>query len=363
MEAQSIRKDEDIVYSIWEHIAAKAMRELASSCECKKYGACGSSAFRFFSPAIAEAVTQTGQLTTRTAERVVNDYFRNTFGQTDNAVVYADTDSLHISFKYVVEKFGLAKNKTELDVVNTLIKIEQEKLQPILKKALDDLASRMGCLKNDMDLKREGIASSAIWVAKKRYVQRVLNSEGVQYAEPKFKIMGIEAVRSSTPHACRDMIKDGLKIVLEQDEQKTQRYIEQQRIAFNKLPIEDIASPRTANNLDQYSSSTSIYGEKCPMQVRAALLYNYHMKQKGLDKQHDLIYSGEKMKFVALKMPNPIQENVIGFPVRLPEELGLHKYIDYDTQFTKAFLDPFDKILKAIGWNAVEISTLESFFG
>jgi hypothetical protein len=61
-------------------------------------------------------------------------------------------------------------------------------------------------------------------------------------------------------------------------------------------------------------------------------------------------------------MPNPLSENVVGFPGFLPKELGLHNYIDYDLQFEKTFKEPLKIVSDAINWRVEHISTLEDFF-
>jgi len=212
-------------------------------------------------------------------------------------------------------------------------------------------------------MKREGIASRSVWTGKKRYAQRVYNSEGVDFDPPKIKIMGIEAVRSSTPPACRSLIKEAITIMLSEDEKAVQKYVAEKEAWFHTLDLNEVACPRTANNLDKYSDRNSIYTKGCPIQVRAALVYNKMLEDKGLDTQYEKIVSSEKMKFVHLKMPNPSFENVIGFSTFLPEELGLHEFIDYRTQFEDNFITPLQKILGSTGWNVKETNTLESFFG
>jgi len=250
------------------------------------------------------------------------------------------------------------RKKTEI-----LDRFASEKIEPLLTKTFEKLASDLHCKTNKIVMKREGIASRSIWTAKKRYAQRIFNSEGVDFDPPKIKIMGIEAVRSSTPPACRTLIKDAITIMLSEGEVAVQKFVATKYEQFIKLDLLDIACPRTANNLDKYSDPQSIYTKGCPKHVRASLMYNKLLKDKNLVIMYEKIASGDKMKFVHLKMPNPTHENVIGFSNFLPAELGLQEYIDYDAQFQDNFITPLQNILSAAGWNVKETNTLESFFG
>jgi DNA polymerase elongation subunit (family B) len=211
-------------------------------------------------------------------------------------------------------------------------------------------------------MKRENIADRGIWTAKKRYILNVWNSEGVAYSEPKLKIMGIEAVKSSTPAPCRKMIKDALKIMMNGSEDDVIDFIDKCREQFRSLRPEDIAFPRTASDVQKYHSSSEIYSKGTPIHVRGALLFNHYIKQNKLTNKYSLIANGEKIKFVYLKKPNTIQENIISFIQDFPKELGLDKYVDHDLQFEKAFLEPLKSILDAIGWNVEKTVNLESFF-
>jgi DNA polymerase elongation subunit (family B) len=211
-------------------------------------------------------------------------------------------------------------------------------------------------------MKRENIAERGIWTAKKRYILNVWDSEGVRYDEPKLKMMGIEAVKSSTPAPCRKMIKDALKLMMNGTEDEVIDFIDNAREKFKKMTPEEIAFPRSISDVNKHKSFSTIYGKGCPMHVRGALLYNHYIKEKKLDSKYSLINNGEKIKFVALKKANPIRENVLSFISEFPHELGLDKYIDYDLQFNKAFLEPLKVILDAIGWNVEKTVNLELFF-
>jgi DNA polymerase elongation subunit (family B) len=213
-----------------------------------------------------------------------------------------------------------------------------------------------------MQMKRENIAERGIWTAKKRYILNVWNSEGVQYNEPKLKMMGIEAVKSSTPAPCRQMIKDGLKLMMNGTEDDVINFIDKCRDQFKKMPPEQIAFPITASDIRKYQSSSDIYIKGTPIHCRGALLFNHYVKQSKLTNKYSLINNGEKIKFLYLKKPNIIQENVISFIQDFPTELGLDKYIDYELQFEKSFVEPLKAILDAIGWNVEKTVNLESFF-
>ena len=210
---------------------------------------------------------------------------------------------------------------------------------------------------------KEVIANKGIWTAKKRYILNVYNSEGVDYDEPKLKIMGIEAVKSSTPKACREKIKEALKVIMTKDESALVDFIDEFRNEFKNLPVEDIAYPRGVNGLMKYQSKDTIYRKHTPIHVKGALLYNVNLRQNStLLNKYQAIQEGDKIKFVALKEPNPLKDNVISFITKLPKEFKLQQYIDYDKQFEKSFLDPLRFIVSAIGWNFERTASLESFF-
>ena len=226
----------------------------------------------------------------------------------------------------------------------------------------EELATFVNAYEQKMFMKRENIANKGIWTAKKRYILNVWNSEGVQYAEPKLKMMGIEAVKSSTPASCRVAIKEALNVIMNGNESDVQEYIANFRKNFEALPPEDIAFPRGCNNLAKFSGSSQIYVKGTPIHVRGALLYNFHIKQKKLQHKYPLIQEGEKVKFIYLRTPNRISENVVSFFQTLPKEFGLDKSLDLDLQFKKSFLDPLQVILDTINWKAEKIATLEDFF-
>jgi DNA polymerase elongation subunit (family B) len=321
------------------------------------YGALGNKYFRYFDLRVAEGITLTGQTVIRWAERSVNEFMNKIVG-TDNKdyVIAIDTDSVYVNFGPLVNKY------VKDNQVDNIAQICKDQFEPMLEKSYQNLYDMFNCYMPRMEMDREAIADRGIWTAKKRYILNVHDNEGVRYAEPKLKIMGIEAIKSSTPSACRDALKALFKVIVTGDESATQKAIQTFKEYFITLPPEQVSFPRGVNDTIKWRDRKLIYKKGTPIHVRGALLYNHNVKDKTLDKKYTLIQNGEKIKFCYLKMPNPIRENVISFPDYLPQELQLHKYINYDLQFQKTFLDPIEPILDAIGWSVEEKVSIEDFF-
>ena len=327
------------------------------------YGAIGNEHFRYYRLANAEAITLSGQTSIRWIENKMNGYL-NKLLQTEavDYVIASDTDSIYLNLGPLVSKFFANKSGDKAAIVGILDKICEDKLEPFIEQSYQELADYVSAYEQKMKMKRENIADRGIWTAKKRYILNVWDSEGVRYDEPKLKIMGIEAVKSSTPAPCRKMIKDGLKLMMSGTEEDVIDFIDKSRIEFKSLPPEEIAFPRSVSDVEKYKSHSLIYSKGTPIHVRGSLLFNYYIKKNKLDNKYSLINNGEKIKFLYLKKPNPIHENVISFIQDFPKELGIDKYIDYDLQFEKAFLEPLKTVLDSIGWSSEKTVNLELFF-
>jgi len=328
------------------------------------YGALGNQYFRFFDIRQAEAITLSGQLAIRWIEMKLNGYLNKLLKTKDiDYVIASDTDSVYVNLGPLVNMVYGSKSETKVEtIVDFVNKACTEKFEPFIDKAYQELADYMNAFDQKMQMKREVIANKGIWTAKKRYILNVYDSEGVRFAEPKLKMMGIEAVKSSTPMSCREKIKESLKIVMNGNEQEFQSFVEAFKQEFKTLPFEDIAFPRGVSDLSKYTSSSELYSKGTPMHVRGAIMFNAFLKKYKLTKKYQLIQDGDKTKFCYMKVPNPVQENVFSILTVLPKEFGVEKYIDYDTQFDKAYLEPLKTIVNTIGWKTERVSSLESFF-
>tara|TARA_B100001057_G_scaffold459524_1_gene509765 strand:- start:1699 stop:4173 length:2475 start_codon:yes stop_codon:yes gene_type:complete len=324
------------------------------------YGAIGNQYFRYYDLAIAEGITTAGQLSIRWIEKKMNQYLNKLLNTDMDYVIASDTDSIYVTFDALIEK--VKPN----DVVGFLDTIAKEKIEPFIDKSYKELADYVHAYDQKMFMKREVIADKGIWTAKKRYILNAWDVEGVRYKEPSLKIMGIEAVKSSTPAPCREKIKEALKIIMSGDEKELNKFIQNFRNEFINLPVEDIAFPRSVNGLKKFRDSASIYRKGTPMHIKGGLIYNHMINEKVLTHKYPAIQEGDKIKFIQLRQPNIFGANVISFITKVPKELDIHKYIDYDTQYEKAFVEPLTFITDNIGWTIDRSygtqTTLEDFF-
>ena len=325
------------------------------------YGAMGNQYFRYFDIRMAEGITTSGQLSIRWMANKLNVFMNKTLKTTDiDYVVAIDTDSIYLTLETLIER--VCVGKTTEQKIKTMDKICEEVLQPFIDTGYQELAKYMNAYSQKMVMKREVLADKAIWTAKKRYILNVHNSEGVQFAKPKLKVMGLEMVKSSTPAVIRDKLKESIMVILEGNQANLHKFVGEFRKDFNKLPVEEVAFPRGVNGMNTYKGSP-IYTKGTPIHVRGSLLFNHHCKRLGLEKKYQAIRDGDKIKFVYVKKPNPFQEDVIAFPQELPKEFGIHSYVDYDLQFEKVFLDALQTVIEPLGWKTEEQSSLEDFFG
>ena len=324
------------------------------------YGALGNQWFRYYDVRNAEAVSVAGQLSIRWAERAVNQYLNKVL-ETENKdyVLASDTDSLYVTMEAMVEKVGL----TDTDkIINFLDTVCDGKIQKVIDDCYGELAEYINAFQQKMVMKREVLADVGIWTGKKHYILNVHNSEGVQYEEPKLKIMGIEAVKSSTPEHCRNALKKAFKIVVNGTEDDVIEYIEKFKGQFKSLSAEEVSFPRSVKGLSKYQDSVTVYRKSTPLHVKGSLIYNMMLKKNKLTKKYPIIQEGEKIKYTYLKEPNPSGDSAIAMLTTLPKEFNLEEYIDYDRQFEKSFLDPMKGILEKIGWDYEKKSTIMDFF-
>jgi len=327
------------------------------------YGATANKYFAYYIADMAEAITTSGQLSILYAQKSVNEFMNNSLNTKNvDYILYIDTDSIYVNMKPYVAKFFAGKKVDRQMGEEFLDKLCAAKIEPVIKAGYEKLASQMGAYKNAMSMKREKITDKTIFIAKKRYIMNVLNSEGVHYDKPKIAVTGIESVRSSTPETCREEMKRSFDLIMNSDESTVQKFIADFKKKFIALPPEQVAKISGTDDIEKYMARGGGYLKGVPMHVRGCIVYNEMLKEKKLTNRYEVIQSGDKVKFVYLNLPNPLRENIVSFTNSLPKELNLHAYIDYETQFEKVFLAPIETILKAIGWQSEKRTTVMDFF-
>lgn len=340
----------------------KNLQLVKKVCLNSGYGAIGSPYFFLFDVRQALGITSSGQLSIRWIEKSINEYFNKTLKTEDKDYVIAvDTDSVYINMSGLVNKVFQDTSDTQ-KIIRFMDKVCEDKLQPIINASYEKLKDYVNAFSQKMVMKREALANKGIWIAKKRYILNVYNNEGVQYNEPKLKIMGIEAIKSSTPAVCREKIINGLKMIISSDESTLQEFIASFKQDFFSLQPEEIAFPRGINGLQLYGDSKEIYKKGTPIHVKGALIFNNALDKMNLGKKYQKIQEGEKIKFILLKEPNQFRTPVISFSNSLPSEFKLSGYIDYETMFQKTFIDPLNLILEKINWKVEKINSLSDFF-
>ena len=326
------------------------------------YGAIGNQYFRYYDVRQATAITSSGQFVIRFIEKNVNEYMNKILKTHDKVdyIVASDTDSIYLTLDKLVE--ATCKDKSKADTLKFLNKVVNSRIEPFIDKCFAELADYTNAIKQKMVMKREVIADKGIWTAKKRYMLNVLDEEGITFEEPKLKIMGIEAVKSSTPEVCRGKIKEAIKLIMTKGEDELQAFVAEFKKEFYQMTAEQISFPRSCNNLKKYMHGSNIFIKGTPIHVKGALIYNHQLKQFKLHRKYPLIQEGDKIKFLKLKEANPFKFDVISYVTKLPSEFKLQEYIDYDIMFQKTFLDPMSFILNSIGWTYEKTASLEDFF-
>jgi DNA polymerase elongation subunit (family B) len=354
--------DESKKYDIEKRIARYNNLQLAKKVSLNSaYGALGSQYFRFYDLRMALGVTTAGQLSIRWIENKLNEYLNKLLKTEEDYVIASDTDSIYLRLGSLVDKVYREK-KDISSIISFMDKVCEDKIQPFIDTSYQELASYVHAYDQKMQMKREALADKGIWTAKKRYILNIYNNEGVQYNEPQIKVMGLEMIKSSTPSAVREKMRQSIGIMMNGSEEDIHKFIEDFKLEFRTLAVEDISFPRGLNGLKTYADSVMMYKKGTPIHVKGAIIYNHFLKQKGLDKKYPFIQEGEKLKFTYLKQPNPFKDSVISFPQRLPKEFDMQMYVDYDTQFEKAFIEPIKVILDCMGWSTEKNNSLESFF-
>lgn len=325
------------------------------------YGAFGSKYFRYFNVDCAEAVTLSGQTTIDAAQNFFNDLAAGLSNSVKDRIFTVDTDSCFLDVSDIVARIKdkMPGGGTEKEIVKFLDKLGETKFNETMEAGFAALQAKQNAYVNRLSMKREKIGK-CITVAKKRYVAKVFVNEDVWYEEPDISITGLESARSDVPKWCRDKLADTYGMLFDLSETTVQKHIADVKSEFMKLPIEAIAIPKGVTDITKYMTPGNGYRSGTTQQAKAAIIYNRLVVNNKLSSKYTLIRSGDKIKLLPLKIPNPTRESIVGFLDKLPPEFGIEKYVDRNGIFEKAYLDPITRVLKSIGWTPKEVFSLDS---
>lgn len=321
------------------------------------YGCLGTKYFRWYRLEAAEAITITGQFAIQWMEADVNKLLRSHTGTQEDFVIAMDTDSIYLRLASLFEK-----KSTFVEMIPEVEAFCDTHIEPMFDSSALELMNMLMGMEQAVFMKRECIADKAIWTGKKHYVLNVFVDEGVVYKEPKLKLVGIEAIRTSTPAICRDMIKESLNLIMRGTQDELLEKVREYRKRYFEARFEEMALNSTANNLARYYDPISVYKSKTPVHVKGALFYNRAIASMRLDQKYPFIKEGEKIKYAYLKEPNILETKVVSVPGAMPEEFRLETYIDREKMFEVTYLNPMSKLAHAAGWVLEKITTLDELF-
>ena len=325
------------------------------------YGAVGKEFFPLFNLEMARAITGNGRYLVKNTANMVEEKLQELLPTNSKYIVYGDTDSAYYTIAPIMDKvIHFKPSLTMNEYVDIADKFEMDVVAPVINKSVEVACSKLNALKPDViGAKREIIADSVIFVAKKKYIARIRDSEGTRYpeAKPHMKFMGVELARSQTSPFTKRKLLGSLDILLDEDEDALRRWMELQRKEYYNSDISDIATYGTISDINHNLSDKGI-----PFMCKGAIYFNNYINEHKLHAKYNLLSSGDKCRSIMLKQPNSL-----GPTDRLvfsdPEFVEYFKdYIDYEESFQKFFVQPLQNMAKAMGYEmAKKVATYDEW--
>ena len=325
------------------------------------YGASANENFRYYNPSISEGITLTGQVIIRFIGNQINEFLNRKLKTNYDYVIASDTDSAYLDLEQLV-KAVCPPDMPKTKIVDFLDKFVEKHLTPYINERFAFLADYLNSYENTLNMKREAIADRAIWRAKKNYIIQVYDNEGVRYAEPELKMMGVETARSSTPKFVKTALAKCYEILINGTEADLIAEVSAFKKRFMQAPIADIAFPRGVSDMDKWMDRIHDWKTGTPIHVKCAILYNKLLKQHKLDKSMPKIKNGDKIKFIYLKEPNETRNNAIAFFDELPKQFNLDMFVDRKLQYEKTFLGPLESLSILAKMETEKRITFDGFF-
>lgn len=334
------------------------------------YGALGAPGFRFHDLDNAESITLTGQQVIKHAMMKGNEWFTKQTGVDKEYVIYVDTDSNYFSAKPIIDlmESKMGKTMTKQEKIDVTYKTSQV-VENYINESWNDFCKRyLNSDKHFLNIKQEYVSEAGLWIAKKRYAQKIISEKGVLISELtngakdwKLDVKGMDVVRSNFPKAFREFMSGVLIDILNISEKKK---LDDKVLAFREdmktKPMFDIMFPTGIKELSKYKTKKAkgqVFGNRVkgtPVHAKSALNYNDLMTYYKITASQPIL-DGEKIKWTYLKQ-NPLGLDTMavkGF--NDPEEIMkfIIQYIDYDRIFTASLENKLGDFYSALNWGAI----------
>ncbi len=314
------------------------------------YGCMGNQYFRFYDLRMAEAITLTGQAVIESSSDFMNVYMNNLCKTEEQDYVLAlDTDSNYIDFSDLVKR--VASGKTEDQIVEFLDQLAKLKIQPYIADQYAKFNDRTNAYENRLFMKRESIGKALFLDKKKRYIMKVYDNEGIRFAVPEMKIMGLESVRSDFPKWCRTRLEECFTMLFDFTQETLWEKVEDVRKGFFKLNVMEMAKPTSISDLDKYLGAGGLPIKGATAAAKGSAYFNLNVKKYKIGSEYQKIESGDKIRLLPLKLPNPLRIEAVAFKDKLPVEFGIDNYVDKHSLFSKNFILPLERVVAVIGWS------------
>jgi len=331
------------------------------------YGVLGNPSFRFFDPDNAVATTSTGQQLIKFTADIGNQYYTKELGVKKDYCIYTDTDSTFFSSLPIIEnRYPNIDTTDEQLMAQKTIEIAGE-LQGHINKMYDIYAQRFHNVDTHrFDIKQELVAKAGLWIAKKRYAQWIINSEG--HVVSKLDVKGLDVVRSSFPPAFRKFMAEVLHDILNDiDKPDLDEKILNFKEHMKTLDILEVMFPTGVKNIKKWQVRGPIFSPRklgTPVHVKSAMNYNDLLKKYNIKAVRGVI-NGEKIRWTYLK-PNSLgmtQCALKGYDDPEPIVNIIKENIDYNKIFKSAFSNKLNDFYGAMKWGTIpENNNLGKFF-
>ena len=308
------------------------------------------------------AITNSGQRLTKESIIYVNQYISDQLEiDPKEFVIASDTDSLYMELTDLLKHRNPDLNYDDREEKIKRLLVLTEELQEVANSNLNNISKNLFNMtdKHHFVLKQEVIAEKAYWAGKRRYAIYIVNKEGVPIEELEMK--GLDIMKSNFPPYFRNFGEELIKSILfGKKKEDVDKFVMDFKNSMQTIEWIKLLKPTGLKKLDEYIDRKPMAGElfsklklKCPVNTKAAIIYNDFLRYKNLQRKYPEFTIGDKM-YIAYLKPNPYKIEVIGYNgYNDPEDITqlINKYIDRDGLFDSIIRNKLETVYADISWD------------